>query len=348
MSRPGAGSAGGGGASLLLCLAAAAAWAAVPAPGAAGGLLDRVKARGSVVCGLHADLPALARRDAEGAWSGLESDICRLVAAAVLGEGGAVDFIPLPAEERLSALAGGRVDLLGLEAAAGLPVGGGHRFAALAFVDGQGLMTRRDGGAGNALALDGAAVCLLDDAQTEANLARFAAGNGITLVPIAFADVDAMAAAFAEGGCAALSASRLTMAALRGRLPGESEILPELLSREQWGPVVADGDRTWLEVVRWSLFATLEAEERGITSETAEGQRAASKDPRVLRLLGAEGDLGTQLGLARSWAFEILRQVGNYAEIYDRHFGPRSPSPLPRGPNALWLDGGVLQAPAFQ
>ena len=309
--------------------------------------LDDVKARGILICGINGQMPALAERGTDGLWRGLEVDICRIVAAAVLENADAVEFKAMPPPERFDALIEGNVDLVGLERTRRAPLRG-VRSAGLAFVDGQGLLVAKDSGIFNALGLDGARVCVLDDNRARANLESFAAGQGIALTAIAVPTDTDLVTAFSEQACDAVSSGRLTMATLAARMPRQVDILPDMLSRSQWSPFVREGDRAWLEVVRWSVFATIEAEEQGLTAATLAAQHRTSKDPRVLRFLGVEGDLGEQLGLDRAWAYRIVGQVGSYAEIYERHFGKDAATPLPRGPNELWSNGGVLQAPAFQ
>jgi general L-amino acid transport system substrate-binding protein len=319
---------GGSGRLYLLPLAFALSLLAGAGGALALNTLDEVKARGILLCGINQEVPALAERGADGRWHGLEVDFCRIVAAAVLKNADAVEFKAL---ERTR-----RAPLRGV------------RSAGLAFVDGQGLMVAKDSGIFNALGLDGARVCVLDDNRAKTDLERFAAGQGIALAVVAVPSDAGLVSAFSEDACDAVSANRLALAALAASVPRPVDILPDMLSRSQWSPFVREGDRGWLEVVRWSLFATIEAEEQGLTAATVAAQRGTSKDPRVLRFLGVEGDLGEQLGLDRAWAYRVVDQVGSYAEIYERHFGADTPMPLPRGPNDLWSNGGVLQAPAFQ
>jgi general L-amino acid transport system substrate-binding protein len=338
---------GGSGRLYLLPLAFALSLLAGAGGALALNTLDEVKARGILLCGINQEVPALAERGADGRWHGLEVDFCRIVAAAVLKNADAVEFKAMPSPERFDALLAGDVDLVALERTRRAPLRG-VRSAGLAFVDGQGLMVAKDSGIFNALGLDGARVCVLDDNRAKTDLERFAAGQGIALAVVAVPSDAGLVSAFSEDACDAVSANRLALAALAASVPRPVDILPDMLSRSQWSPFVREGDRGWLEVVRWSLFATIEAEEQGLTAATVAAQRGTSKDPRVLRFLGVEGDLGEQLGLDRAWAYRVVDQVGSYAEIYERHFGADTPMPLPRGPNDLWSNGGVLQAPAFQ
>ena len=317
----------------------------------AGAVMDQVRGQGVLRCGVEAPLPGLAMQDETGAWRGFDVDLCRAIAAAALGTADGLEvlaLVPAEAQARLTAKA---VDLLARDRASGLPSSlAGTVFATASLIDAQGLLVPRSANQGNALGLDGKRVCLLADGSHGDNLARFARASGISLEPMGLASEMLMAETFFGGGCAALSAGRLTMARLRSQFdPGGAmyDVLEDVLSRDQMGPYVALGDREWLNLVRWTLFALISAEELGVTAARSEVLRRTSVDPRVLRLLGAEGSLGEALGLDSDWALRAIQAVGHYGEIYDRNLGPDTPLALERGPNALWNDGGLLVAPPF-
>lgn len=316
----------------------------------AGEILDRVRSSGVLRCGLVTPAAGLAIQNADGEWSGFDIDLCRAVAAAI-GPEAKLEVAVLEPDEAQARLAEQAVDMLARDRASGLPGAiSGTVFATSSLIDAQGLLVPLATSRGNALGLDGRSICLLAEGPYGDNLARFARGAGIAFDPMPLASETLMAEAFFGGGCAALSAGRLTMARLRAKAVsagGKYEILDEVLSREQMGPFVPVGDRVWLNLVRWTVFALISAEELGIASDSAADMRRSSVDPRVLRLLGVEGGLGQGLGLADDWAFKAITAVGNYGEIYARHLGPATPLALERGPNALWSDGGLLVAPPF-
>lgn len=318
-------------------------------PAEAGETLDAVRARGTLHCGVVAGRAGLAEGGEDGRWRGFDVDVCRAVAAAALGSDQGLEVVPLTGDAAREALSAGRIDLLSGDKAARTKSGdSGLRFTTFTLVDGQGFLVPRDGGPDNALGLAGRRVCVRPGEAGETSLINYVGTSGVALVPLVVADRGELNDALAAGRCEAVSAGRLLLAALRARVAGDYEILPEVISRDQIGPWVRDGDRDWLTLVKWTVLALIQAEESGITRSNAERVRATSKDPAVRRLLGASGGLGGSLDLEADWVYRVIRAVGNYGEIYNRHLGPGTPLALERGPNALWTEGGMLYALPFQ
>ena len=315
----------------------------------AGETLEAVRARGALNCGVIAGRAGLAEADEGGRWQGFDVDLCRALAAAALGSDQALEVIPLDDEAARAALSAGRIDLLAGDKAARLKAADGKlRFTTFTLIDGQGFLVPRDDGPDNALGLAGRRVCVQSGGAGETSLINYVRSSGVALNPVVVADLDQLKAALTAGRCDAVSAGRLVLAALRARGAGGYEILPEVISRDQIGPLIRDGDRDWLTLVKWTVLALIQAEESGITRDNAERIRATSKDPGIRRLLGASGGLGGTLDLDAGWVYRAVLAVGNYGEIYDRHLGPATPLALERGPNALWTDGGMLYALPFQ
>jgi len=320
------------------------------APGELGAqTLEAVRERGFVNCGLVDD-PTTPEGGESRFRLGL--DFCRALAAAIFDDAGKVLlFNALPASA-LEHLAEGELDLIARLSAgdAVARADPGVRFTAPLLVDGQGFMVPLPRGAANLNQLTGEKVCVAEAGEARARLEEFAARRSLDLDIAAFEGLEEAAAAFFDGTCDALSASRIALAGLRAANGGPDgyEILPDLIAPDPTGPFVAADDADWLDLVRWTLFALIEAEERGITAENAAQRRVDSDDPAVARFLGRSGSLGQQLGLDDAWVVWIVGQVGNYGEIYSRHIGEESPLKLERGPNALWSRGGLLQSMAFQ
>ncbi len=321
-----------------------------PLPAAAGETLDRIKNDGLLKCGVHAGQQGLAVKDDIGNWRGFEVDLCRSWSAALFGKADQVSFVEVSTETGLKALNDGRIDVLALHEDALF----GRRdvsFAGSAFVNSLGLMVRRADAFSNALELDGASICFGGDEDARGRIDAFASQNRITLNVRKTDSIEEGVFQLREGACSALMAGRLALAGLRSQEENGAalyEILPELLSRQLMGPVTLSGDRAWQNVVRWGVFAMLLAEEKQVSSENLASMASSTEDPAIRRLLGFEGDFGTQLDLDSLWAYRIVEAVGNYGEVYDRHFGPGRPTELERGPNALWIDGGLMRAPPFQ
>ncbi len=308
--------------------------------------LDQVRARGALACGTSQGNPGFSTLAADGTYRGLDVDVCRAVAAAVLGDAAKVRYVALSPKARFTALQSGEVDLLVENATWTLvrDTALGLNFAGVNYYDGQGFMVRRDLGVTEPEQLDGATICVNLGTTTELNLADWFRARGLSFRPVLYEKLSEVAAAYDAGRCDAYTSDVTTLAAQRlGMRDSDAHtILLEVISKEPLGPVVRHGDDQWLDIVRWSLTAMQEAEELGVTSLNAERLRAGSEQPRVRRLLGVEGALGSALGLDDDWAYRIVRQVGNYAESYERNLGHGSPLNLPRGMNALWDRGGIM------
>jgi general L-amino acid transport system substrate-binding protein len=317
-----------------------------------GDRLATVQGRGQLICGVNGGLPGFSFLDeATSTWSGFDADYCRAVAAAVLGDANAVEFRPLSADERSTALQTGEIDVLirnttwtvSRDTQWGL-------FAPTTFYDGQGMMATAATNAQSLEDLAGATICVQSGTTTELNLTDQMRALGVQFTPQVFGDIDATYQAYTEGRCDAVTSDRSQLVARRTQFanPNDHVLLDVVMSKEPLGPVVPLGDDQWFNVVKWAVFATFEAEEQEITSQNVTQVRDSSEDPVVRRLLGAEGDLADNLGLPGDWVVTMIQAVGNYAEIYDRNLGPNTPFNLDRGPNRQWTDGGLLYAPPYR
>jgi general L-amino acid transport system substrate-binding protein len=317
--------------------------------GAVAATLDAVRARGALVCGVSQGLPGFSSPDAKGRWQGLDTDFCRAVAAAVLGDGEKVRFRPLSGKERFTALQSGEVDVLSRnstwtqtrDTALGL------NFAGIIYYDGQGFMVGRKLGLKSARELDGATVCMNAGTTTELNLADYFRTHGMRYTPVVFEKSDEVLAAYVAGRCDVYSTDQSGLYAQRLKLkdPDAHLVLPEIISKEPLGPAVRQGDDQWFNIVRWTLFALINAEELGVTAANVMDQAKNARNPEARRLLGTEGKAGANLGLDRDWAVRIIAAVGNYGELFARHLGSRSRLGIARGLNRLWTDGGLHYAP---
>ncbi len=326
-----------------------AAIAATISTGAAAATLDDVKAKGFVQCGVSQGVPGFSNADDSGNWTGIDVDACRAVAAAIFGDAQAVKFTPLSAKERFTALQSGEIDILSRnttwtytrDTSLGLD------FTTTNFYDGQGFMVRKDLGVSSAMELDGATVCTEQGTTTELNMADFFRKHKLSYVPVIVQKADEALAAYASGRCDVFTTDKSGLAAHRSKLsdPSAHMILPETISKEPLGPVVRHGDNQWKDIATWALFVQINAEEMGISSKNVAKIKAESTDPGVRRLLGAEGNMGEALSLNADWAYNIIAEVGNYGEVFERNVGPNTPVGLPRGVNNLWTEGGVLYAP---
>ena len=320
----------------------------------AGATVDAIKAKGFVQCGTNSTgLPGFAEVDANNNWSGLDIDLCRAVAAALLGDATKVKYTPLNAKERFTALQSGEIDVLSRnttwsssrDSALGLD------FPAVNYYDGQGFMATKALGVDSALKLDGAAVCVQAGTTTELNLADFFRANNMTFTPVVYENNDEVIKAYGAGRCDVLTTDQSGLYATRVKLGGNPDdhvVLPEVISKEPLGPAVRQGDSEWADIVRWSFFAMLQAEEFGITAANVEQIKAESKNPDVQRFLGVIEEKGTELGLPNDFAIQIVTQVGNYGESFDRNLGPNTALKIARGQNALWKDGGLMYNPPFR
>jgi general L-amino acid transport system substrate-binding protein len=308
---------------------------------------DEVIKRGILHCGVNIGLPGFSNPDQNNNWKGLDVDVCRAVAAAVLGNSQKVKFIPYTAKERFTALQSGEIDILSRNTTWTLTRDGslGVNFAGVSYYDGQGFMVSKSLGIKSALELDGAAVCLTAGTTTELNLADYFRASRMSYKPIVFDSPDQMVKGFEANRCDVLTSDQSQLYALRIKLskPDKALVLPEVISKEPLGPVVRQGDDSWFNIVKWSLFATINAEEMGLTSENITAKKN-STNPTIKRFMR----MGDKLGLSNDWAYNIIKQVGNYSEIFEKNVGNGSPLKIKRGLNALWSQGGLQYAPPMR
>lgn len=323
---------------------------AVAAPEFTSPTLQAIKRRGRLNCGVHEGLVGFAYTDNRGQWRGFDVDFCKALAAAVLGNPEAVRFVPLNSSQRFDALRSGRVDVLWRTTSWTLSreAQEGVRFAGVNYYDGQGFLVRRSLDLASAAELNGARICVQRASTSELNVADWFRARGIEYRPVVTANEEAAREAYAREDCDAFSADISALAAARTLLPNPDQhtILPDVISKEPLGPAVKRGDEAWTSVVRWTLNGLILAEELGVTRETVDSLAGESRDPRVRRLLGAEGELGEMLGLSRNWMRNAIKAEGNYGEIFSRNIGPDSALDLARGLNAQWnaRPGGLIYA----
>jgi general L-amino acid transport system substrate-binding protein len=322
-----------------------------PESGEAQGRLRTVLDRGTLICGVSGELPGFSYLDQQGEYAGLDVEVCRAIAAALFDDPQAVEFRNLNAKERFTAVQTGEIDVLSRNTSWTISrdTSVGMEFAPVVFYDGQGMMVRKAGGIQSLNDLKNASVCIQTGTTHEQNLADQARQRQTQFQPLVFEDVNAMFTAYAGGRCDAVTADRSALTSRRTTLPNpeEHQILEEVISKEPLAPAVADGDAQWSDVVKWTVFATIEAEELGISSQNLE-QFTNSNDPTIRRFLGSEGEFGRGMGLSNDFTARILRHVGNYEEIYDRNLGSKTELALARGPNRLWTEGGLLYSPPFR
>ena len=320
------------------------------APAFAGKTLDAIKARGQVVCGVNTGLAGFSAADSSGKWTGLDVDICRAVAAAVLGDGEKVKYVPLNAQARFTALQSGEVDVLSRNTTFSLTRDAslGLSQTAVTYYDGQGFMVPVKSKIKSAKQLKGQTVCVQSGTTTEKNLTDYSKASGLGIKPVVFEKVEAATGAYFAGRCVAYTTDASGLASVRNKEaknPDDHVILPELISKEPLGPMVRRGDDEWTAIVKWTVFGLLEAEEYGVTAANVDELKASSKDPVVGRLLGTTEDTGKLLGLDKEWLARAVKTTGNYGEIFERNVGPKTAIKLPRGLNNLWNKGGVQYAP---
>jgi general L-amino acid transport system substrate-binding protein len=313
--------------------------------------LDDVKKRGMLSCGVSTGLPGFSLPDKTNKWSGLDVDVCRAVAAAVLGSAQKVKFTPLTAKERFTALQSGEIDILSRNTTwtHTRDTSLGLNFAGVTYYDGQGFMVSKKLGVKSVKELSGAAVCIQAGTTTELNLADYFRLHGLKYKSVVFDTSDQSIKGFESGRCDVLTSDQSQLYALRTKLakPGNAIVLPEIISKEPLGPVVRQGDDQWFNIVKWTINALINAEEFGITSKNAASMKS-SKNPGIQRLLGTKDDMGKKLGLSNDWAANAIMQVGNYSEIFERNVGKGTPLNIARGVNALWSQGGILYAPPIR
>lgn len=332
--------------------------ATVAAAGVAGGVvsaqtLEQVQSAGVLKCGVSTGLPGFAAPNASGEWEGFDVDMCRAVAAAVLGDPMAVEFVPTTTQTRFTVLASGEIDMLARNTTwtFSRDVDLKQEFTGVNYYDGQGFMVPTDLGVSSALELDGATVCIQTGTTTELNLADFFSANNMSYEPVPVETNAEAQQQYLARACDIYTTDASGLAATRATFenPGEHVVLPEIISKEPLGPLVRHGDNDWGDVVRWTLNAMITAEELGVTSaNVAELAASPTNNPEVNRLLGTEGELGAMLGLDADWAVNVISAVGNYGESFARNIGESTPIGIARGLNAQWSDGGLLYSPPFR
>ncbi|MEY8875152.1 MAG: amino acid ABC transporter substrate-binding protein [Leptothrix sp. (in: b-proteobacteria)] len=329
-------------------LAACAILSAVPAW--AGKTLDTIRQRDQIVIGVSTGVAGFSAADSQGQWRGLDVDVGRAIAAAVLSDADKVRWVPLASPQRFTALQSGEVDVLSRNTTFTLTRDAslGLHQTAVVFYDGQGFMVPAKMKIKSAKQLKGATVCVQSGTTTEKNLTDFSRANKLNLKPVVFDKFEAANAAYFAGRCQAYTTDASGLASVRAKEakdPKDHVILPELISKEPLGPLVRRGDDEWFAIVKWVVYGLIEAEENGITQANVEKLKAESTDPVVQRLLGKGDDMGKLLGLDRDWLARAIKAVGNYGEIYERNVGEKTPVGLARGKNALWTEGGLMYAP---
>ena len=314
----------------------------------AEGTLDRIKQRGQLICGTSTGIAGFSMADAQGSWSGLDVDICRALAAAIFDDPSKIKFVPLASKDRLTALQSGEIDVLPRTTTWTLSrdAGQGLNFTAVNYYDGQGFQVRAKAGIKSVKELDGASICTVQGTTNELNLADYFRVNKMKYEVVAFQGIDETVKAYESGRCDAISTdiSQLVSYRLKMSDPAEHVLLPDVISKEPIGPYVRQGDDEWFDIVRWTVFALINAEELGVTQANL-AEMLKSENPEIRRLLGVEGKFGVGLGLTPDWIARIVRHVGNYGESYERNLGTGSRIGLPRGLNNLWSKGGIQFAP---
>lgn len=314
-------------------------------PAMSAGVLDKVKARGYVNCGVTDNAPGFSQVNPRGQWSGLDVEFCSALAAAIFGNKDAVKFRALPASERYRSLKDGEIDVLMRASSWTLSrdTDLGARFVGVLFYDGQGFLVPRGHAIASVLELSGASVCVLPGSSGERNVSDFFSQRRMRYQLVTSEKWDHLVKTYRGGGCTVLTGDLSTLATERSRFsdPGEHVLLPEMISKEPMAPAVRANDENWFSIVRWTYMALVTAEELGLTSANAENMRTSTVLD-VRRFMGVETNLGSALGLSREWAFDIVRQVGNYGEIFDRTVGQDAPFKLERGLNNLWTKGGLM------
>ncbi len=327
--------------------------AGLAAGAATAATVDDIKARGKLNCGVTTGLVGFAAPDANGEWDGFDVGVCRAVAAAVLGDPGAVEFVPTTGKTRFTALASGEIDMLARNTTwtFSRDVDLKFTFVGVNYYDGQGFMVPKDLGVTSATELDGATVCIQTGTTTELNLADFFRSNGISYEPVPIETNAEAQQQYLAGACDVYTTDASGLAATRATFedPGAHVLLPEIISKEPLGPLVRHGDDAWGDIVRWTLNALITAEELGVNSaNVAEMSMEAGNNPEINRLLGTEGNLGEMLGLDADWAKKAIMAGGNYGELFEKNIGENTPIGLARGLNAQWTEGGLIYSPPFR
>ncbi len=324
------------------------------ASAASAATLDDVKAKGFVQCGVNTGLAGFASPDAAGNWTGFDVDYCKAIAAAVFGDATKVKYTPTTAQSRFTALQSGEVDVLARNTTWTISrdTALGFNFRTVNYYDGQGFMVTKGLNVKSALELSGAAVCVQSGTTTELNLADYFKANNLEYKPVVFEKLEEVNAAYQAGRCDVYTTDQSGLYSLRLTLtnPDDHVILPEIISKEPLGPAVRQGDDQWFDIVSWTHYALVTAEEFGITQANVDEIKSTSTNPDIKRFLGVEADtkIGTDLGLTNDWAYNIIKGVGNYGEIFERNIGANTPLKIERGVNALWSKGGLQYAPPIR
>jgi general L-amino acid transport system substrate-binding protein len=335
-------------ASLTLTAALAAA---LSTQAATAQTLKTVKDRGMLSCGVSQGLPGFSAPDDKGNWAGLDVDICRAIAAAIFNDAAKVKFVPLSAKDRFTALQSGEIDVLSRNTTWTLSrdTSLGANFTGVTYYDGQGFLVKKSLKVNSALELNSASVCVQTGTTTEQNLADYFKGNNMKYEVIAFSTADETVKAYESGRCDVFTSdvSQLYAERLKLATPADHAVLPEVISKEPLGPMVRHGDDQWFDIVKWTLFAMVDAEELGVTQKNVD-EMAKSDKPELKRAFGTDGNLGEQLGLTKDWVSRIVKAVGNYGESFDRNVGAGSKLGIARGLNQLWNKGGIQYAPPIR
>ncbi len=331
-----------------IALGAVLGLAALSSQAMAGQSFDAVKARGTLNCGVHTGLAGFGAPDDKGVWAGLDVDVCRAVAAALFGDAKKVKYVPLTTQQRFTALQSGEIDLLSRNTTvtSQRDTELGLNFGPINFYDGQGFLVAKKLGVKSAKELNGATICVLPGTTTEVNLTDWFRANAMQFKPVVIEKQDELASAFFAGRCDAITSDSSQLASIRSAQasnPDDYVILPELISKEPFATAVRHGDDQWFDLIKWTLYAMFEAEEKGITSANVDSFKGKT-DPVIKRLLGETPGLGKALGVSEDWAYNIIKQVGNYGESFERNVGSGSKMKLPRGLNAQWNKGGLIYA----
>jgi general L-amino acid transport system substrate-binding protein len=336
-----------------LALAGLAAALLATGPAHAGKTLDAIKSRGQLVCGVHTGLAGFSQADSQGNWSGLDVDVCRAIAAAILGDATKVKWVPLTAAQRFTALQSGEIDILSRNTTWTLTRDAslGLNFVGTTYYDGQGFIVPAKAKIKSAKQMKGATVCVQSGTTTEKNMTDFSRTNKLDLKPVVFEKIEAATGAYFSGRCAAFTTDASGLASIRNKeakTPTDHVILPELISKEPLGPAVRRGDDEFFAIAKWVVFGLIESEEYGLTQANVEQMMNESQDPVVMRITGKSEDTGKLLGLDKDWMVKALKAVGNYGEIFERNVGAKTPLALQRGTNAQWNKGGLMYAPPIR
>ena len=332
-------------------IASAAVIAMGVVSGAQAGTLEDVQSRGTLRCVVSTGIAGFAQPDANGVWGGFDIDFCRATAAAVLGDASKIEAVTSTGKTRFTKLNAGEGDVLWRNTTITFSrdVGVKLRFHGVNYYDGQGFMVNKSLGISSAKELDGASVCIQTGTTTELNLADYFSSNGMPYEPVTIETNDEARQNYEANRCDVYTTDASGLASTRSALPNPDAhmVLPEIISKEPLGPATRHGDDQWSDIITWVLNATITAEELGVTSANVDQQKG-SNNPEVRRLLGVDGSQGSELGLSNDWAYQIIKQIGNYGEIFERNIGVNTPLGIARGLNALWTDGGLIYSPPFR